>query len=86
MELSQDVDHRPIIFIRFNPDEYETESKRYTSCWGINSGGFCVVKKSKQQEWLNRLDTLHQQILYWTQPENISTKTIEVIQLFYDTN
>ena len=25
MELSQDLGHRPIIFIRFNPDEYEID-------------------------------------------------------------
>jgi hypothetical protein len=27
MELSQDVGHRPIIFIRFNPDDYKTNLK-----------------------------------------------------------
>ena len=25
MELSQDVHHRPIVFIRFNPDKYVDE-------------------------------------------------------------
>lgn len=36
MQLSQDVGHRPIIFIRFNPDEYNVGEKRITSYWGIN--------------------------------------------------
>ena len=48
MELSQDVGHKPIIFIRFNPDEYTDENGDcVTSCWGVNKLGLCVVKKSK---------------------------------------
>jgi hypothetical protein len=42
------------------------------------------VKKSKQKEWLERLNTLEDQIKYWTDPENMTDKTIEIIQLFYD--
>ena len=34
MEISQDVGHRPIVFIRFNPDDYEDNGKKITSCWG----------------------------------------------------
>ena len=79
MELSQDVGHRPIIFIRFNPDEYND----ITSCWGINKQGIAIVKKSKIKEWEERLTTLKTQIDYWL--ENATDKTIEVIQLFYDT-
>ena len=52
MELSQDVGHRPIIFIRFNPDEYlNNENEKITSCWGVNKNGICCVKKTKQIEW-----------------------------------
>jgi hypothetical protein len=39
MELSQDVGHRPIIFIRFNPDEYTNKENKITSCWGVNKNG-----------------------------------------------
>lgn len=84
MELSQDVNHRPIIFIRFNPDDYTNEGKNITSCWGQNKQGICVVKKTKKDEWETRLEALNNQISYWSKPENKTDKTIEIIQLFYD--
>lgn len=84
MELSQDVNHRPMIFIRFNPDDYVTKNKNITSCWGINKTGVCAVKKTKIKEWNCRLETLKEQITYWCQDENKTNKTIEISQLFYD--
>jgi hypothetical protein len=84
MELSQDLGHRPIVFIRFNPDDYETDGTNITSCWGQDKNGICVVKKSKKNEWIQRLHTLEEQINYWINPENTTNKTIETIQLFYD--
>jgi hypothetical protein len=84
MELSQDVGERPIVFIRFNPDNYIKNETIITSCWGINKTGICVVKKSKKDEWDNRLTTLEEQIKYWLNPDNQTTKTVEIIQLFYD--
>jgi hypothetical protein len=85
MELSRDVGHRPIIFIRFNPDDYiNYEHKNITSCWGVNQKGICVVKKSKQKEWNERLNTLKTQIEYWLIDEHITNKTVEIIHLFYD--
>lgn len=80
MELSQDVGHRPIVFIRFNPDEYDD----IKSCWGFDNRGINKVKKSKEKEWNERLNILSQTIDYWL--ENNTDKTIEVIQLFYDTS
>ena len=84
MELSQDLNHRPIIFIRFNPDDYNKKDEKITSCWSINKKGICVIKKSKKNEWQNRLNALLQQIEYWTRIENMTDKTIEIIQMFYD--
>ena len=84
MELSQDLGHRPIVFIRFNPDDYKKDGKNITSCWGCDKNGICVVKKSKQKEWLERLNNLEEQIKYWTCPENMTDKTIETIHLYYD--
>jgi hypothetical protein len=46
MQLSKDLDHRPIIFIRFNPDDYKINDKNITSCWYIDKSGICVVKKN----------------------------------------
>ncbi len=84
MELSKDVGHRPIIFIRFNPDNYTHNETNITSCWGINNKGILVVKKTKQHEWDNRLRSLETQLNYWINPKNITNKTIEIIQLFYN--
>ena len=84
MELSQDVGHRPIVFIRFNPDDYDKDGKNITSCWGNNKKGISVVKKSKEREWAERVGTLKEQINYWTTPGNITCKTVETVQLYFD--
>jgi len=84
MELSQDMGHRPIVFIRFNPDKYERNGENITSCWGQDKNGIFVVKKSKKDEWNQRLNVLEEHINYWIDPQNITNKTVEVIQLFYD--
>lgn len=85
MELSQDVGHRPIIFIRFNPDDYLNEKGlTVTSCWGKNKNGICIIKKNKVEEWNTRLQSLTDRIDYWLNPDHITDKTIKIIQLFYD--
>jgi hypothetical protein len=68
MELSQDLAHRPIVFIRFNPDEYEKDGTRITSCWGTD-------------QWEQRLHALGETIEYWL--THRTDKTVEIIQLFY---
>ena len=81
MELSQDVGHLPIVLIRFNPDKYTKDGKTIASCWAIDNKGIYVVKKTKKEEWLERLSYLENVIDYWI--TNRTNKTIEVIQLFY---
>ena len=54
------------------------------SCWGVNGKGICVVKKSKKKEWDARLERLRDQVEYWTNPENATEKTVEIVELFYD--
>ena len=86
MELSQDLGHRPIIFIRFNPDDYvDVNNERVRSCWSITKKTG-IVKIEYKKEWNNRLECLKEQINYWTQIENKTDKTIEIIQLFYNQN
>ena len=77
MEISQDVDHVPLVFIRFNPDDYTKDGVKTTSCW--NDG---KIKKSKEKEWKERLEVLKTQIQYWI--DNRTPKTVEIVQLFYD--
>ena len=81
-ELSQDVDNKPIIFIRFNPDNYiDIDGEKIKSCWGIIElrGIIQVINKN---EWDNRLNILKNVVNYWikTNPDKI----IEIEYLFYD--
>ena len=80
MEISQDLQHRPIIFIRFNPDDYiDQNGKTIKSCWKLNKLG--VMKIVKVREWEKRIKSLIDTINYWI--HNPSPKTIEIIELFY---
>ena len=82
MELSQDLQHRPIVFIRFNPDAYvNQEGVQVKSCWKLNKLGVMQITKSKQKEWEERIESLKQQIQYWI--DNPTEKTIEIVELFY---
>ena len=86
MELSLDVGHRPIVLIRFNPDAYTNTETGVptTSCWSMNKSGVLLVPKKKEKEWKERTDTLISQIRLWIGHEvNETTKTIEIVQLFY---
>ena len=82
MEISQDVGHRPIVFIRFNPDSYiDVSMNKVASCWGLNKSGIMTIKISKKKEWEERIRSLHEQIQYWI--DNVPDKMVETIQLFY---
>jgi hypothetical protein len=82
MELSQDLQHRPIVFIRFNPDDYINEDGELVkSCWKLNKDGIMQIRKSKKIEWEERIKCLKVQISYWI--KNPTEKTIEIIELYY---
>lgn len=86
MELSQDVGHRSIIFIRFNPDDYFDENNhKVKSCWGITKETG-ISKIINKKDWNSRLESLKKQIEYWLILEHKTDKTIEIIELFYDQN
>ena len=80
MELYQDVHHCPMVFIRFNPDEYDDVK----SCWAPDRFGVNVVKKSRAQEWEARLETLRREIEFWTDARNRTEKAVTIVRLFYD--
>ena len=83
MELSQDIEHRNLIFIRFNPDAYKTrENKTIKSCWKINNSSGGISRISSQSDWNIRLKVLEETLKYWI--NNKTDKTIEVVELFYD--
>ena len=81
MEISKDLQHRPIIFIRFYPDSYiDKNGVKISSCWKVN--GLGVLQIHKKIEWDERIEILNQQIQYWI--DNKTNKTVEIIELFYD--
>lgn len=83
MEISKDIGHRPMVFIRFNPDSYrDKENKLVKTCWTYTKKGLAVVDKPKLKEWNVRLKILKSKIDYWI--ENKTEKTIEIIKLFYN--
>jgi hypothetical protein len=83
MEISKDIGHRPLVFLRFNPDSYINEAnKRIYSPWGLDGRGFSIIKRTG--EWEYRLNILQEQVKYWI--SHPSSKTVEIIQLFYDMN
>ena len=84
MLLSLDVNHRPIVFIRFNPDGYTNNNTRIKSCWSYNEKGICRVDKAHTTEWNARLKTLGSELEYWMDEEHKTYKTIESVQLFYN--
>ena len=82
MEISQDINHRNLIFIRFNPDSYNTrENKKIKSCWKIDKqSGILLI--SSQSDWNIRLKVLEETLKYWI--NNETNKMLECIELFYD--
>jgi hypothetical protein len=83
MEISQDLGHRPIVLIRFNPDSYKDGDKKITSCWSNNSkSGLNTIKQCKKQEWSNRLLELKNNVDFWL--NNKTNKTIELVELFFN--
>ena len=82
MQISEDLQHRPIVFIRFNPDGYINDKGiKVTSCWRYNKLGVYQIMKTKMKEWDDRINTLKEQIQYWI--DNPSEKTVEIVELFY---
>lgn len=83
MELSKDLNHKNIVFIRFNPDDYvNCKGTKFKSCWIQDKNGKLKIKDDK--DWDNRLNNLKNQINYWINPKNKTNKMIEIIQLYFD--
>ena len=83
MQLSLDINHRPLILIRFNPDQYINNNTLIKSPWIINkNNGSLIIHKDKINEWNSRLNILQDNISYYI--KNESSKIILLIHLFFD--
>ena len=79
MELSEDVDYRPIVFIRLNPDGYTLDGKRM-------KGSFSLTKKNNElkvvkKEFNKRLNSLIESVEKYM--ITIPDKTISVEYLYF---
>ncbi len=82
MEIAQDLGHRSMVVIRFNPDAYETlQGEIVPSCWKHNKKGVVHIPKEQQKNWDTRIEVLLETIQYWI--DNQSEKQIEIVELFY---
>ena len=82
MEISQDLNHIPIVVIRFNPDKYiKSNGKKVPSCFRLNQLGISVINKTEYEQWNWRIECLRFEIKYWMiyPPE----RTINISNMFY---
>lgn len=85
VDISDDLGNRPIVLIRFNPDDYILQDdSKIQSCWNINNKGLCTVKKTYQKEWQERLNILKEKINFWLNPKNKTQDLILMEHLFFD--
>ena len=83
MQISQDFNHRPIVLIRFNPDNYTNDkNENILGCFKCDNKGLLIIRNKKDFE--KRLKVLYKQIEYWSNEKNINEKTLHIINLFYD--
>jgi hypothetical protein len=81
MELFQDFNNRPIVFIRFNPDSYVVGIKKILSSFKIHKiSGVPIIRNKK--EWNNRLNTLKDVIHKYL--GKIPEKEVTIENLFFD--
>ncbi len=78
VQISQDLNHCPLVMVGFNPDGYVCPDEgKVPSPWTYTKQGVSTIKKA----WNARLEALLETVEYWM--KNRSNKTIEVIELYY---
>ena len=79
MELSQDVDHRPIVFIRLNPDGYTLDGKRMKGSFSLTkkTGELKVTKKEFNKRLNSLIESVEKYMIH------IPDKTILVEYLYF---
>jgi hypothetical protein len=84
MQISEDIGHRPLTMIRFNPDSYTNKKGEFINdTWKLGKDG--LLHLTEDDAWENRLHTLSTYIDTWLEkPEDTELKTIELVKLYYD--
>ena len=83
MQIFMDAGRRPMVVVRFNPDDYTDEhQRRIKSPWGIHkTTGVLIVRPAKRKEWQDRLDTLRAASA--NSLEHPPAKELTTVHLFY---
>jgi hypothetical protein len=83
MELFVDLQNKPLVMIRFNPDDYiNDKGKKIKTCWSVAKNGLVVLNKNKIIDWNNRLNKLKDTLEYYLHYP--PKKEVEIIYLYYD--
>lgn len=83
-ELFQDFGCIPIIFIRFNPDDYiDADGRKVTSCFGTTPiKSITHIKKNKAKEFEQRIQILFKTIKKYS--NSLPNRSITQVHLFFD--
>ncbi len=82
-EIWNDLHHRPLVFVQFNPDKYKGEDgKNVPSPWGVNGLGVFTVRPKWKAAWEVRFKTLRQEVEHYQKDSSIKEQ-FEVVHLYY---
>lgn len=80
MQLMQDVNMRPIVLIRLNPDAYRGENGREASCFKRGKDGQLII--ADKERWNRRLSLYLERISFHL--DNVPSSEVTVEHLYYD--
>ncbi len=84
-EIWNDVGHRPIVFVRFNPDKYKDEhGNNVPSPWGgKRANGAATLSKKWKSAWEARLEKLRETVENYMDSRNMEDKNYEMALRWY---
>lgn len=82
MTLFEDLGSRPLVLIRFNPDDYIDHNGRHIPSSFVYDSNMGLPKIRKQYEWNNRLTTFKNATACHL--EQIPEQEVTIVHLYYD--
>lgn len=83
MEIFMDLGNKPLVMIRFNPDDYyDSNGEKVKSCWSYNQQHIAIINRNKKNEWNERLHTLQNTLN--NHIENVPVKDLDIVYLYFD--
>ncbi len=86
MQIFADAGRRPLVVVRFNPDDYTDEhGRKVRTPWGIHkTTGVLIVRPSQRKAWQDRLTALRGAVE--SALENPPTKEITLVHVCFSMN